>query len=63
MKLGYDEILSLYERMKASEPRVQEEARGEIRRTRILVWGTIAGVVLGAAALVVAILAYAVALH
>jgi hypothetical protein len=57
-KSGYDQILSLFQRMKVSEPRVQAEVRAERRRTRILVWGTILCVVLAVPALALAILAY-----
>ena len=57
-KSGYDEILSLYENMKTSEPRVQAQVKVERRQTRILVWGTIAGVVIALIALAIAVLGY-----
>jgi len=58
---GYTEILSLYEKMRISEPRVHSEVRTELRRRFILVWGTVAGVVLAVAALAVSVVALVMA--
>jgi hypothetical protein len=55
---SYEGIISLYDKMKASEPRVQAEVAVERRRTRILVWGTVICVILALPALILAIIAF-----